>query len=261
MSKMKWGKKTVIITMLFALTVGCAACGKSREDYIKDRLGEMMADSELSESNEGMLDELLEELSDLEEKKKAEKKEVSFGKIENGVYSNAYMGLSCYLDTDWEYYSASELQDMEGVALDALKGSELEKFVEKAEYVMDMKAECVKDMTTINVVYTKLSKQEQARYDGLSDKEIVEKTLSGIDLVADSYAQAGMTVKSATEKTVYFLGEKRTALYMISEAMGTSYYTLQLYDYHTGEYATSLTLASFGQDKTMELLNLFSKYE
>lgn len=264
MSKIKWGKKTVIITMLFALTVGGAACGKSSTDIIAEQMEAMNANNNSSEESDitkqsyTVLEEMLENPPEQEKK---EKKEVSFGKIQNGVYSNAYMGLSCYLNTDWEYYTASELQDMEGVALDALKGSELEKFVEKTEYIMDMKAECVKDMTTVNVVYTKLSKLDQARYAEWSDKEIVEKTLSSVDLVADSYAQAGMKVKSATPKTVYFLGETRTALHMTMEAMGTSYYTLQLYDYHTGEYATSLTLASFGQDKTMELLSLFSKYE
>lgn len=264
MSKMKCGKKVMCITMLFALTVGCVACGESSTDIMAKQMAEMKGNNNLSEEDEAIkqsyerLEELLENPP---EQEKIEKKEVSFGEIQNGVYSNAYMGLSCYLDSDWEYYTASELQDMEGVALNALKGSELEAFAEKAEYIMDMKAECVKDMTTVNVVYTKLSKQEQTRYEGLSDKEIVEKTMSSIDLVADSYAQAGMIVKSVTAKPVHFLGESRTALHMTSDAMGMPYYTLQLYDYHTGEYATSLTLASFGEDKTIELLNLFSKYE
>ena len=38
---------------------------------------------------------------------------------------------------------------------------------------------------------------------------------------------------------------------------GVPYYTLQLFDYRLGQYSVTLTLASFVEDNTESLLDLF----
>jgi len=261
MRSKKWAKNVAMLGMLFAFATGSVAC-KSSEDYIAERLEEMNGGStseEEAQQADKVAEDIMANLADTDEK--SEKKKVSFGSIQGGVYSNAYLGVSCNLGSDWMVYSAEELQGATEAVLDAMGGTELAEFAKDVSYIMDMKAECLKSMTTMNVVYTKMSKQEQAYYDELSEKEIVEKTLEGSRLIIDSYAQAGMNVKMMTSKTIDFLGEKRTVVYTSADIAGIGYYTLQIYDFHSGEYATTLTLASMGEDKTMELLNMFSKYE
>ena len=39
------------------------------------------------------------------------------------------------------------------------------------------------------------------------------------------------------------------------------YYTLQLFDYHLGQYSVTLTLASYVEDNTTQLLDLFYEVE
>ena len=258
-------KKALVLATSIAMLMGCAACGKSSMDIIEEQMAAMESGGDSSEGNDTVSNsyEILEEMmkSTPTPTLKPVKKETAVGKMENGVYTNSYLGLQCTFDSDWVFYSAAELQEITGAAMELLEESSVAEYLEDMEYFMDMKAENVDDLTTVNVTYTKMSKQDRERYAELTEKEIVERTLASIDAVADSYAQAGMTIKSKEARTIYFLGESRTAQYMYSDYMGTPYYTLQIYDYHTGDYATVVTLASYGQDKTMELLNLFTKYE
>lgn len=264
---MRRGKKVTVLAALLVLVMGCAACAKSSEDYIAERLEQMNSqtiasgDEEAVQTTTEIMEDIMENVSKVEEKTPVEKKELSVGTLENGVYTNEYLGLTCTFDSNWMFYSAEELQEMTGAVVELLGDTSISDYLEKMDYFMDMKAENINDLTTVNVTYTKMTEQEQKKYAKLTEKEIIEKTLSSLDYVADSYSQMGMTIKSKEAKNVFFLGESRTAQYMHCDYMGTPYYTLQIYDYHIGEYATVVTLASYDADRTLELLSLFTKYE
>ena len=142
-----------------------------------------------------------------------------------------------------------------------MDSSNIGKYLKGMDFFRDMMVENVDDLTSVNITYTKMSKTEQEQYAKKTEREIVQATANGVELVADAYKQMGMTVKSTSVKEVYFLGEMRSAQHLSLDYMGTPYYALQLYDYHSGEYATLLTVSSFNEDKTLELLNLFTKCE
>ena len=121
-----------------------------------------------------------------------------------------------------------------------------------------MLAENVSDMTTINVLFQKLSLQERLVYSAMDEKEILELTLEqSEEMLQEAYAQMGIEVEGFEIVSVSFLGEERTALKMTSQLQGVPYYTLQIYDYDLGEYSATTTLASFNEDNTESLLDLF----
>ena len=60
---------------------------------------------------------------------------------------------------------------------------------------------------------------------------------------------------------VSFLGQERTALKTEYTMEGVPYYTLQLFDFDLGQYSITLTLASFVEDNTADLLDLFYAVE
>lgn len=263
---MRKGKKAVLSVMIFAMAFGLTACGKSKEEYFAERMEEMGGSLNVSEDDENaqqikdLMDGLAEDFANqkVEEKKK---KEVSFGTWEGKVYTNKYVGLTAEFGPDWTISSAEELQAITDETETILKDSDIGGYLRQLDFVRDMMVENVDDFTTVNITYTKMTKQEQEQYAKKTEKEIVQATASSVELVADAYKQMGMTVKSTSVKEVYFLGERRTAHHMCLDYFGTPYYVLQFYDYHSGEYATLLTVASFHNDKTMELLNLFTKCE
>ena len=127
----------------------------------------------------------------------------------------------------------------------------------KAQQIMDMKADNADALCTMNVLYTKLGLQERLVYLGMSDEEILEATLEQSDMMTESYAQVGILVDEMKKVTVNFLGEERVALWTSATTEGVPYYILQLFDYHVGRYAATLTVASYEEDNTEQMLDLF----
>ena len=74
---------------------------------------------------------------------------------------------------------------------------------------------------------------------------------------SESYAAAGINASSMEKTTVTFLGEEHVAIKTIAETQGVPYYILQVFNYQLGEYSVVSTMASFVDDNTDALLDLF----
>lgn len=191
----------------------------------------------------------------------AAEKEVSLGRIEGGTYTNAYAGFGCTLDSNWEFYSAEELQELPEDAQELFADTELGDATGELTQITDMKAENVNDLTTINVLYTKLDAQSRLAYAMMSEEDILDAVLEHKDTMISAYAQAGIEVSAMEKVEVDFLGEKHFAIHTSATWDGIPYYTLQVFDYHAGRYSITTTLASYLEDNTESLLSLFYKVD
>ena len=188
-------------------------------------------------------------------------KPASLGRLEGGVYTNTYAGYGCELDANWVYYSAEELQALPENINELLADTDLADSMEDVFQIMDMKAENAQDLTTINVLYTKLGLEERLAYMVLSEEAIVDGVLTQKDALIAGYAQAGIEVTSMEKTQVTFLGETHYAVHTQAATQGVPYYILQVFDYTLGQYGVTLTLSSYVEDITQELLNLFYSLE
>lgn len=187
-----------------------------------------------------------------------ETRPLSLGKTEGNTYINEYVGYGCELGTGWTLYPVEVLQEIPNDVVEALKGSELGDALEGVTQITDMMAENVDELTTVNVVYTKLTLQQRLAYALMDDAAIMEEVLKQRDVLISSYAQAGINVESIEEMTVTFLGQERLAMHTTATMQDVPYFILQVYDYHLGEWGVVTTFASFIEDKTESLLELFS---
>lgn len=188
-----------------------------------------------------------------------EEKPVSMGRLEGGTYINEYAGFACDLDSSWTFMGAEELQDIPENTRKLFEGSELAEEVDTLSQFTDMLAENVDQMATINVLYQKHSMQERLAYAVLDESEILDSLLEMQDKLIEAYNQAGFEVDAMEKVTVSFLGETRVALRTSMHLEDIPYYTLQLFDYDLGRYSVTLTLASFVEDNTESLMELFYK--
>ncbi len=224
-------KKLICYLLIFALVLcGCGGSGEPVSGQVTPQETEAPAETE---------------------------RPASLGRMEGGEYTNAYVGYGCKLDSNWTFYSAEELQQLPENINELLEGSEVAEATGELTQITDMMAENVNDLTTINVLYTKLGMQERLAYAMLSDQDILEQVLSQKDMLISSYEQAGILVSDMEIVEVTFLGENRQAMYTTSTMNGIPYYVLQIYDYHLGQYGVVTTFASFVEDKTEGLLELF----
>ena len=187
-----------------------------------------------------------------------ETREVTLGELRDGVYYNAYAGFTITLDENWKPCTAEQLQDISDLTQEALQDSAMGEQLAEYEQITDMMAECYNDLTSLNVLYTRLDMMERADYALLSEEQLV---VDQIELLTQTYADEGTAVESMEKKQVTFLGEEHFAVYTVASMDGTPYYTLQLFRYNlAGPYYVTLTLGSFVEDKTAELLDLFAPY-
>lgn len=182
---------------------------------------------------------------------------LSLGRMEGGTYVNEYVGFGCDLDDSWVFYSAEELQAMPEQVKEAVSGSELGDALDAMSQFTDVMAENVDALVNFNVLYQKLSAQEQISNAITSEEALMDGILSIQDQMVDAYAQAGIMVQSMEKKEVTFCGEKRFAILTSSTIEGVPYYTLQLFSHNLGSHSVTLTLASYMENNTEALLELF----
>lgn len=173
------------------------------------------------------------------------KREFALGKITDGKYTNSFVGVSFVGDDSWDIAAVTDAGEVD---------------YEGAYRIIDFEADNPDEMMSINIAYQQLSKEEQDIYEKLSEKECVKELIAsgGIQY---GYEQQGFTVIELTWKQVDFLGEKRTAIYSHLEYLGEKYFFLQVIDFKCGEYMTIITMGSYYEDCTNEMLCLFERYE
>lgn len=178
----------------------------------------------------------------------------SLGTLENGVYTNTYVGIGCSLDESWMYYGAEELQDVS----EMVEGTLGEDLMAKYQTITDMMAQSVSGTESINVAYTYIPLTERLTYKLLSDSDIIEQTLeTSEEFFISTYESMGMENIAFESVTVTFLGEDRVGLKTSGTLLGSNYYMLQVFDYSLGAYGVTITTSSLGEDITQDLLNVF----
>ncbi len=244
-------KKKLCLFLALILVLSLAACGKEPEVGGEVAPNEQLFDTIPAGAVQEKEPDVQEEESDVQEK------DLSLGRMEGGVYTNEYAGFTCSLDTNWTFLSAVELQQVPASVSDAISGSELADALEGIQQFMDMQAENVNDLTSMNVLYQKMSMQERLLYAAMSEEQVLENILTQQDMLTEAYAQAGIIVSSMTVVKVNFLGQERYAMRTEATIQDVPYYILQLYDVNLGAYSVTTTVASFIEDQTESLLNLF----
>ncbi len=184
---------------------------------------------------------------------------VSLGRMTGGVYENTYAGFACTLDESWTYYTAAELQDLSDLTQEALQDSALAEQTGKFDNITDMMAESQELLASININYTRLSAQERIAFAVATEEQIVDTTLEQEDTLVQTYAQMGIDNAQMEKTKVTFLGQEHTAIHTSASIQDLPYYILQLFCYNLGgQYYVTITLATFGEDNTAALLDLFT---
>ena len=181
---------------------------------------------------------------------------VSLGRMEGGVYTNEYAGFGCELDESWSFKTAEELQDLSQLTEDMLRDSTFAD--SKYSTITDMMAENYELLASINVNYTRLSVSDRVTFSTISEETLIDTTLLQKDDMIQSYAQSGIQVSSMEKTQVSFLGEQHYAIHTVATIEDTPYYLIKLFCFNLGgQYNVTLTLASFVEDNTAGLLELF----
>ena len=232
MKNMRW-----LLALMLVLAVMLAGCAESAED-VAGNVAPNQAATEAAEENP-----------------------VSLGRMDGGVYTNSYAGFGCTLDDSWTFYSAEELQALPENVNEVLKDTEIGDAMEGVEQITDMMAENMETFSSMNLLYQKMDAQTRLVYGMMSEESIADAMLAQSDTMIAAYAQAGMDVTSLEKVTVTVLGEERIALRTEGTMQDIPFYMVQVFDYNQGSYSITLTMTSYMEDKTADMLALFYEVE
>lgn len=250
------------LIMAFSAFAGCAAkepaSGEisSREEAEEEQTRE--TEPEVMEEETPEEEPVPEETeAPAKEEPAAEEAAVSLGRKEGGIYTNSYAGFGCELDENWAFYTAEELQEIPENVQELLSDTELGESMDQYPQIMDMSAENANDLTVMNVLYTKLSMDERLTAMSVTERELLESTLGQQDAMKEAYAASGLEFIGMEIVPITFLGESHYGLKTHTSIEGIDYYVLQYQNYKLGTYGVTLTVGSYFEDKTTQLLDLF----
>lgn len=182
----------------------------------------------------------------------------SFGQLEDGAYTNNYIGIGCKMTDGWQIYDVQQLQELSSDALQMLENGNISDALESYEQIYDMLMEDSTGKHSVNVLYTRLSANDHFVYATMDEAQLVESILGDQrDLLIAGYASEGYQVQKLEKQTVTFLGQSRTALYLEVTLNGETSYILQLFDYWLGQYGVTVTFHSAGENKLQDMLSMF----
>lgn len=243
--------RSVVLIVCF---IALSACGVEDVNNIKGNITSIEDEENIVTEDNGKENEVNEA-------------ELSIGQMEGGIYTNEYIGIACKLDTSWTYMTAVELEDNLSLTQDAiqnlesLKGTAIEEAIGSNTHFYDMKAKCENDMTSISILYEKLSIQSRVAVMGMTDEQFVKGMISETDTLVKAYEEMGLEDVKFEVKTIDYLEDKQYALLTSAKVQGIDYYCLQIQNYRLGQYGVTITLTSYLEDKTEELAKIFYKLE
>lgn len=183
-------------------------------------------------------------------------KKVTLGKLENGVYTNDYLGVT-FAPEDWQMQGADELQDSLKDVGEILEDTEVGEKLEGLEQFMDLQAVAPSGLVNVNIVYTKMGTAERLANLALDEDAAMDSVLQQKDTIISSYEAAGITVDSMEKADCTYGGQQRTGIKTVGSVQGIPCYMLQVYERTLGAYSVVITVTSFQEDHTGNIAEMF----
>ena len=188
-----------------------------------------------------------------------EGKNVTLGKVEDGVYSNAYTNVTFAPGEEWQMLGAEDLQDSLQDVQDLFDSTDVEEQLKGSQQIADMQGAAADGTMTVNVIYTKMGAAERAAALAMDEDDYIDAILSQLDTLKDSYEAAGITVESLEKANFVFAGKERVGTKLTGSVSGIPCYILQVYESKLGSYSVVTTMTSFQEDVTEEIAQLFTQ--
>ncbi len=173
------------------------------------------------------------------------------GRFADGVYTNEFLGIRCRVDEKWYVYSDTEMAQLNGLVLDTMTDADLVEQLKKANVAHLFYAAANEGLTTVNVALENIGMVNGVLLD---EQTYVE--LSAEQLPAALQSMGLQNVKAETA-SFSFAGSRHAGVKVSGSLSGVPFYE-RIVCIKLGSYIGVVTVASYHEDMTPELLKMFS---
>ena len=172
------------------------------------------------------------------------------GTVEGNTYTNEFLGITVTLNENWGFANDEEMAQIRGMTTDAMTDENLAEILETSGAVMDMYAADV-DGQTLNIMLENLNILQSI---AVTEKAYADATVGQLPAALESMGFADATAE-VTELT--FAGDTHAAVKIHAKIAGMNFYET-LVIVKQGNYIACITAASYGEDTTSAVLDLFA---
>lgn len=233
-------KKFIALLTALVMVLSFAGCGKD-----KDVRGTVSGNN--TEIDIPTLDDVL--VKPGEDGDGAEEAEFSMGHVDGLTYENSFIGLGCTLSSDWIFYDDEQIREINNFSAD-LAGEDIAEQIKKADLVYDMYAMNQDGTCNINV---NLQKAPALQLAALNVADALE---SQMPMLKTGLENMGYENISCTLAKVTVAGKEYDAIKVTGSLSGMNLYNV-IFSKKCSGYLASITVGSFGDDQTGEILGCF----
>ncbi len=179
-------------------------------------------------------------------------KDPQLGNFSEGVYTNEFIGIRCAVDSQWAVYTDSELAQLNGLVLDAMTDEDLVEQLRKSNVAHLFYATAENGHKTMNVVLENIGLINGVLLD---EKAYVELSVEQMPAALQSM---GLTNVTAEAVSLRFAGSNHAAVRVHGVLSGVDFYE-KIVCIKVGNYFGLVTVASYHEDLTEDLLKMFTK--
>ena len=172
------------------------------------------------------------------------------GVVEGNTYTNSFLGITATLDENWTFANDEEMAQIRGMTMDAMNDESLSQMLETSGAVMDMYAMDTEGRT-LNIMLENLNILQSV---ALTEKAYVDATVGQLPSVLENMGFANVT---AEPTEMIFAGESHAAVKIHASVQGVEFFETMVV-VKQGNYIACVTVASYGQDTTANVLEQFT---
>ena len=237
-------KKILCLILALTLSLCLFACGGD------DVLWDEDTDGVRGEINSGSTDADTDSDTDSDTDAGADAEvDFSLGDTADNSYVNDFLGISCTLPGDWEFYTDAEI-----LALNNLTGEYLEDDIldqlKDATIIYDMYASAEGGAKSVSVNMQKFSPVQIA---SINIKQVLE---SQIDTLKTTFENMGYSNIEASYAEVTVDGETFDGLALTAKIGDLTFYST-MFSFVRGNYLASVSIGLLGDDTTETVLGYF----
>lgn len=181
---------------------------------------------------------------------KEEEKEFAFGVTNGKQYKSDFIGISCTIPEDWDFFDEEAIKELNDIALDAMDDDIAEK-LKNANVIYDMYASNASTADNVNI---NLEKIPSYMASNLNVEEVLKKQFTAIE---QSLESAGASVNEIKYIEIEVDGQKIDGVFITSTVSGTKLYQ-KMIAFDRGNYLVYITATSFDANGADEILSFFN---
>lgn len=180
-----------------------------------------------------------------------EEPDLELGVTKDRTYTSEFLGLSCTIPEDWDYYTEDQMKEMNKVVYDAMGDGNLKEAIANADIIYDMFAVNQATRQNINIIIENMGFRygtvlNESTYLNMSVEQ-VKSALEGI----------GITDITAERNTVEMAGETREGILITGNSQGMAIYE-QLVAISNGNHMACITFTCFDENTLADMQGYFA---